>query len=149
MRHVEPWHCHRGRWGNLWKKDPKQLIGELLDRVCEAVSWICIPVMAYKGPIHHSPRLSHFQVMHLTTQYSGWDKREMRLFASLASSHTVGEGGHSLAHSQFPHRRNHRPRSSHLALNCATLWGVTWVKSNCLSYPLQYINSLFFFFFLI
>lgn len=117
-----------GFWGCQWDscrdphvRCPKWLVGWLLDRVCEAVSRIYVPLVPSKSPICHSLSLFPLPVMQLMTRYSERDEREMGL---LAVSHTAGKARHSLTHfhsSPHPCRRIHWPRKCLLELR-----GIAW-----------------------
>lgn len=140
MKHVVLWPCPIGGWEYLWNKDPKQLICEPPDRICDAVSWVHIPVMPYTGPTPHSLSLVLIW-SHAPCNSVLWieeERNETFYFFSIIS-HSWG-AGQSLTHSHFLHwTKSHAKKLSLVTESCHCVGAdVSKVK---LSYPLQCIRA--------
>lgn len=142
MWHVQPLHCPQGSWELLWVKG----IDELLHRVRNAVSWICIPIMTYKVLSTTLSTSSFFlsHALHNSIFWMGQERNELLLLWHHPTQ--LGKLDHCWCTLTSPTKETTSQKSSHLALNCATLWGETRAISNCLSLPSpMHQCSLFFF----
>lgn len=112
------------------------------------MSWICIPIMTYKVLSTTLSTSSFFlsHALHNSIFWMGQERNELLLLWHHPTQ--LGKLDHCWCTLTSPTKETTSQKSSHLALNCATLWGETRAISNCLSLPSpMHQCSLFFFFF--